>query len=443
MHGLDLRRGSALRDAARRPFVVGAGDLMPDDKAADERLAALTGITLVALSHVAFDLVDAGVPVEVGVAFHDKGIAVRHNGRILIEQPMVERDTVRLREHLHRVSGVFLAEFFTGDVEKLSLAVNEGDQRRFVAEALDFDDVLQTVTVKSRLRGDQDLILLSFFQLIERQHVAVVLAEGDEFIEAAVGQKLHIRVFKAVAGSHKSFGGAVDREIEGNTLGEAADIIGGGLKGGVADTADHGKVRPDPAVQRFVKALLELGSEVSGAFGHRLYQSGKLAAKLGIHLDAVADHAFFDVVHDDLPVFLQIRHLAYVDAEKDREDKGHVFIGQGEAVDVVNVVAVVYVEQVFGGNGQNEGVGEAVLSRADLCDVAARHSVGQTFVRGGGEEHASAGLKALALLLQFLRAESERARPGVLHVCLQRSGRGGYVLRYAGRTRGTGESEDL
>ena len=93
-------------------------------------------------THVTFQLINAAVPIQIGVTFNNERITVGHNAVILIEQPVVYVCSVSLVEHFNTCARVFLTEFFARDIEILSLTVNEGDKRHLVAEAFYLDNVL-------------------------------------------------------------------------------------------------------------------------------------------------------------------------------------------------------------------------------------------------------------------------------------------------------------
>ena len=215
------------------------------------------------------------------------------------------------------------------------------------------------------------------------------------------------------------------------------------LERGVADAADHGQIRPQTLEQRFIEALFKLPAQIRGARGHRLYFFLQRFPQGGLHLDGVADRALLDVVHDHLPVVPEVGELAHVHREEHREDKGHVLVRQGEAVDVVDVIPVVHIEEMLCGDGEDIRIKQAVLPCAHLGDVAAGKAVWQRFVGGGGEEHAAAGLIFFALPFELLRTQRQRPRPRIAHVGLERRARGGNVFWHAGGAGGAGIAEDL
>ena len=153
MDGLDLSGRRAEIDASLRPRGVRSRLLLLNDKPADEGLFSLAGVALVAESDISFDLIDAGIPVDVKVALDNERIPARHHAVILIEKPAVELHVVGLFKHFDRRPGVLLAELLAGDVEKLPLSENEGNKRAFAPEALDLENVLEFIAIETRLGG--------------------------------------------------------------------------------------------------------------------------------------------------------------------------------------------------------------------------------------------------------------------------------------------------
>ena len=222
------------------------------------------------------------------------------------------------------VSGVLLAEFFSGDVEQLPLSEAESDQRTPVAPAAHLDHVLQPIAVEPRLIGDQDLIALALLELIQRQKAVLVAAVLHEFIKAAVREQLHVRALQLIAAGDQRLGRAVNGKVKGYAADHPAREFRSGLERGVSDRGDKRQIRPDAEKQRFVEALLKLPPQVLCALRHRFEPPLERPAKSGLHVHARIDAAFFNIVDDHAPILLQIGDLRDVQREKDRKHKRHV-----------------------------------------------------------------------------------------------------------------------
>ena len=102
-------------------------------------------------------------------------------------------ETQRSRTLLHRRNRLRLVELLAGQIGHALPLLDEAQERRFVEAPFHAEKVVHEVTVQARRRGDDDVILASLLQLIEREAGAVasipgvLLNEFEEVVMLAVG----------------------------------------------------------------------------------------------------------------------------------------------------------------------------------------------------------------------------------------------------------------
>ena len=69
----------------------------------------------------------------------------------------------------HCLNELAFVKLFSGDVRYPFSFLNEPNSRRLIIPSSDFNNVIDAVTVQAVLRGYQNIVLFTFFDLFQRQ----------------------------------------------------------------------------------------------------------------------------------------------------------------------------------------------------------------------------------------------------------------------------------
>ena len=149
------------------------------------------------------------VPVNINqlVRFQQQYIAGYHPGIIDIKRVIVEFAVQVLPGPPDRFIQMLFRCLFRRHVHQLALPVCKGDHRAVTVHSHNPDHILDPVPVEPALVGNDDLVFLPFFQLVNQQGLPAVLRRvcREEFKEATVQQRHKARIVHVHAGGEDSF----------------------------------------------------------------------------------------------------------------------------------------------------------------------------------------------------------------------------------------------